>query len=462
MIVLAIKGDNVVVGRLFNRTLLPQAKDIIVDPFERPWHAQGKASASGGFFTLNEELQHSTTSIKCVSTKHSQINDLSRKNKNIPLQLQQRHPPHSHKDPPQTNGEDDRERIGDDDDDDARLVVVVVVVVPQAIKDETNLPLCSNEEEPSPPPLLVHRGKIKSRHETQLLRTVPSAIANPSKHRRSRKRNRVAFVGNPTLLVKPNQIDTVFRCDFMDIVEVLYIPPISEYSREVLNTLWYTRDETEHMKHDFFYRKRISSEGQQRSPTAPPTSVSSTLTTAGRSHNLRCRRQQRTVATVLQEQEKQRRMCHKIHGRLVDSSGSRRSSGILDPERLRDAYVTEGKTRLFQEEASLRARAYNLVQCDPSVVRDKHEGDDRDINTTSTSTITKDKGESSNIQAHEDPTIREWSSIQEDSFSGFLLDLSTTFNDCICCVFSALLTPFLEQRNGPIFLEIGEEMLVAS
>jgi hypothetical protein len=196
------------------------------------------------------------------------------------------------------------------------------------MKDETTigsiekrLPLCSNEEEPSPF-LLPCRRKIESRRD---------AMAKT-----------VAFSGRPTLVVKPNQIDMVLRCDFVDVVDVFYIPAVSDYSREVLKTLWYTRDEIEQKKRDeFCCRIRIPGKGR-RSPTQS-------------SHNLQFLRHQRMIATVLQEQEKQRRMCHKIYGRLVDSSGNRRSSRIPDPKRLQDVYATDGKKRFVPESVSCSA-----------------------------------------------------------------------------------------------------------
>lgn len=413
---LATRGE--LVGRLFNRSVIQQLQsNDFVDPFERQWHTQSTYSASGGIVSwYKHELNKS---------KLRQVDDLSKKNETPQPQHEDHIPPNPHHDSTKFDPENHRDRIRDTDYDSDTSDETTIGII------ETHLPLCFNEEEPSPLLQPCRRNMKSSRRKTKT-RLWTKALANVKI---------VAFSGSPTLVVKPNQIDMVLRCDFVDVVEVFYIPAISDYGREVLKTLWYTKDEIEQMKRDeCFCRTQIPGKGGQSSARSTPT-------TSGRSnHN-------HTIATVLEEQEKQRKMCHKIYGRLIDSSGNRRSSGILCPKRLREVYATEGNTQQCQEEASVRAKIC-LLQCDPK------GRDDFDQHETTTT----DEDDSSRLQKQEKYAINERSSLMAHSYSyfGFCLDISMTFGDCIDSIFSALLIPFLEQRDGPLFLDIGEEIHVVA
>lgn len=439
-----------VVGRLFNRTVSPLAKDT-VDAFGIEWLTTETMdfAAGGGFLNWHEdELTNSARTVTNVREENGKYDQTAisadpHRVSRSPLH-QQREP---HRELPNANLDDDSDRMSeydsDSSDEEARF--------PPAMRHDSMsirsienylMPRCSDKT----PPLIMTppRGRTK-KFETQVF--PKSSAISPGK--RPRQRNSVAFAGSKTLVIKSDQTDMVLRCEFVDVVEVSYVPPASEYSQAVLETLWYTRKEIKKMKHEFFYwRQKNKKRGQLMAPSKPPR-VPPKLTTAGRSHNLRHLRHRETIDTVLKEQERQRQMCQHIYGKIVDPSGTNSSCSILEPERLRDVYTRAAKTLQRQEQASERAQVCRL-ECDPEF----HQGRENYHEVTPAKTTSTDE------VRREDPRIvGEWSS-KEACHSGFFLDLSSTFGTCIDGVFSIILDPFLKQRGGPLFLDVGEEILV--
>jgi hypothetical protein len=140
----------------------------------------------------------------------------------------------------------------------------------------------------------------------------------------------VAFSDFPTLVVKPNQLDMILRCDFVDLVEVFYIPAISDFGREVLKTLWYTNGEIKETKRnaEFLGREVNLRIGRHRLPREDPTTIVQSL--------LSCKNKRNSA-----------RCATRSTGRLVDSSDNRRSSGIVDPEQLREVLYARGNITII-------------------------------------------------------------------------------------------------------------------
>lgn len=402
---------------------MPQGKRCN-DPYDRAWFDQ--ETPSGGGFSPSLELHKSP---KSVLTKISE-GDESRREKRIDdesnWQNQKRH------------FEDDRERIEDDFDrkEDSPSLL-------KSIEDK------ESKKNPVPTPLLPQLDQKKKPQSKTGLTAITSAM---SKGKRKRQfQSKVAFSGEQILLEKSHQTDVVLQCEFVDLVKVLYISHFSEYSKEVYDSLWYTRDEIDEMKKDYFYWKRMSRRGERRA------SIARKLSSEGKSHNLRHYRHKTTTATVLREQERQRNLCQRIYGRIIDTSGNVRSgSCIIDRERLKEVYRQAAKTVKRQQEAVERASPDFHLQVYYSRVQSAKDEDQQETNS-SIPDIYKQQDENHH---HQEP---EWSSMEE-SYSRCCVPISESFRDSIGCVFFTLLTPwFLEQPREPShFLEIGEEMILAA
>uniref|UniRef100_A0A7R9ZU65 Uncharacterized protein n=1 Tax=Pseudo-nitzschia arenysensis TaxID=697910 RepID=A0A7R9ZU65_9STRA len=421
------------VGRLFNRAALSRAKRFD-DPYERPWFAQ-ETTSGGGFSPHSGEIH---TSPKSVLGKVSEGNKKRRENR-IDYESNRIKKKHYF--------EDDRERFEEGLDRRTSEPSILTTIEPKAIsshRKKNQLLNYPNNVKTSP--------TKKSQPKTGLI-AIKSAMAKGKRPRQCR--NKVAFAGEQILLEKSHQTDFVLHCEFVDLVKVLYISHFSEYTKEIFDSLWYTRDEIDQMKSEHFYWKRMSSrrKGERR------TSIGRKLSNEGRSHNLRHLRHKKTVAIVFREQERQRSMCRKIYGRIVDASGKQRSgSCIIDRERLKDVYRRAGNTLKRQQEAIERASVNHHLDVYFSKIR--NESVDYQQHEVTSTNIYKQQEQ---YQQQEDPlVIEEWSSM-EASYSKFCLKISASFRDSIGCVFFTLLAPFLEQRReSSLFLEIGEEMIVAS
>lgn len=296
---------------------------------------------------------------------------------------------------------------------------------------------------------------------------MPPAIAPGKRPRRQQQRKVVSFAGGQILVKKSGQIDEIFRSDFVDFVQVIYIPLISEdsSSQELLEELWYSREELERMKYDFFYRKKEQRFAERERLSLSPVHSSSKLTGEGQRHNRRYRLQRKTMEVVLGEQEQQRLMCHRIYGKVLDRRRCR-SGGIIDPERLREVYVSKGKTLERQEEARARAcqnnNENNTCCAEPRQVEARDDLEIITITTIAASTANISTSPHYNmVEINEEDETESQCSLLKRSSSLKCFELSTSCGNCIGCLFHALLTPFLEQKDGPVFLEVGEEMLVA-
>jgi len=338
--------------------------------------------------------------------------------------------------------EDDRERVEDDfdgkEEDSPSLL--------KSIEDKESV---QSKKNPVPIPLIPPFDQKKKSLSTTGLTAITSAMSKGKYQRQFQ--NKVAFSGEQILVEKSHQTDVVLQCQFVDLVKVLYISHFSGYSKKVYDSLWYTRDEIDEMKKDYFYWKRMSRTGEQRA------FIARKLSSEGKSHNLRNHRHKTTTAAVLREQERQRNLCQQIYGRIVDSSGNLRSgSCIIDRERLQEVYRRAGKTVKRQQEAIERASPDFHLQVYYSRIQRAKVEDQQETNS-SIPNIYKQHDE------EQHPQEPEWSSM-EQSCSRCCVPISESFRDGIGCVFFTLLTPwFLEQSREPsLFLDIGEEMILAA
>jgi len=389
------------VGRLFNKTFLPQANDLIDDPYTRP-RLTG-ATIAGGFFPWQEKYINPVVDTEISDSKN-------------PSQGQNR----QHCYLPKTLFEIESDSsIGYDfeSSEDNHVMRPLESVLQESLHITGGNTLQHWNEE--------RQGCIKKIRSTQS-QNLPSAFR---RNKRPISQN-VTFAGGYEMKVKKYQTDKVLYCEFVDIVEVFYIRRVLDSSQ-----IWYTREENDIMKEAFVAMKREMY--RMRQSLLVPGTHTLRLNTAPQNHRYL---RKRTIAAVLLEQEKQKRMLQKIYGRIKDSSGRHRFVGILDPERLRNVYIHQGKTVHAQEEA------LNRANCD----MDHHI-------VIPTSIPSTDKSSCSELYC--DSFNDEYSAI-DSACSRCCLDLSTTFGECIDKVFSTLLNPFWGRRKGPLFLDIGEELIV--
>ncbi len=418
------------VGRLFNRAAISRAKRFD-DPYERPWFTQ-ETTPRGGF---SPQIRGIHKSPKGVLAKVPKGNRKLRENR-IDCE--------SNWKKKKQDSEDDRERFEEDYERITNGPSILASIEPKAISESKENPLHS--------PYNLQASPTKKSQPKAERTAIKSAMAKGKRPRQCR--DKVAFAGEQILLEKSHQTDVVLHCEFVDLVKVLYVSHFSEFTKEVFDSLWYTRDDIEQMKLEYFYWKRRSRKGERRA------SIARKLSNEGRSHNLRHLRHKNTVATVFREQERQRSMCRRIYGRIADASGNKSSAScIIDRERLKQVYRRAGNTLKRQQEAIERAGANHHLEVYFSKIRKEsidHPDGDR------SSIVHKHPKQEGQYQQEGPPVIEEWSSM-EASYSKFCLDTSASFRDSIGCIFFTLLTPFLEQRREPSpFLEIGEDMIVAA
>lgn len=434
---------NEPVGRLFNRAPISNGNEFADHDYDtRPWFMVQEASPAfvGGFLSSwQEDLNKSTQTVVGLSRGNRKLRERRQCDGKVKKSFLDDHRERVESEAEdETSNEDwgwglEEEEEGFADD------------------EKSPLPYPRVEDTPSP---VQHQQKtnvvLVPRTETKTARTAKSSMSTGKK-----RRHTVAFAGSLILMEKSNQTDFVLQSDFVDIVDIVNIPHFSQYRKEIYEALWYTRDENEQMKQDYFYWKRISRSGGRNpyAKTSPPPMPPQRLSHEGKSHNLRFLRHQRTLATVFREQERQRKMCYQIYGRIVDSFGDHHISYVLDPERLKEVYRKVGKTRRRQEQAIERAKQYH----------DFHEmATNTTLTTTHTNVMNNLRYEQQQAEGtpHVDQDIREWSSM-EASCSRSCLDVSTPTSYFIHCVCFALLSPFLEHRGQPLFLDIGDDMIVS-
>ena len=173
----------------------------------------------------------------------------------------------------------------------------------------------------------------------------------------------------------------------------------------------------------------------------------------------RCRYEE-TLDAVLQEQYEQRMMCLRVYGRVDHGY-----SGILDHERLARVYSIVGDTQRCQERAVAKARKSLLQE------QQQEEEDENNNNSSSssssivdtnhnhaTSPSTTSSSTSTTTRSKPSSTIKRSASF--NSKSSLSLETSNILDKSVNSLFQVLLTPFIEMRQGDLFLGIGEEMSI--
>ena len=405
-------------GRLFNRSALKLGKDF-ADHHDKPWFMRDTSPTSvGGFVSTWQGSNEKNTNNDETSSENSEIFKEERRQLNEKFKK-------SFLDEYRELIESDAEEDESTDKDWG-----------WGLEEESST---DDEKSPLQQHLDLRIPRTAQQLATDRPRTqevVPKSILCPRGKCSRHGHNRVQFSGSVMLMEKQNCVDTIMQTEFLDIVSIVEIPHFSYYSEETFEALWYTRAEVEQMKRDYFYWKRITRSGGTNpyAKNAPPP-ILQKLTSEGKSHNRRYLRHQNTIEAILREQQRQRKMCHTIYGSIIDSSGNRRSSCVLDPERLKDVYTRAGQTVYRKEQALERARR---------------------IREDLPRSFSSPKNQN---QVYEDAEDLEWSPM-DASCSSFWLDVSTPASHCVQDVFGILLSPFLEQKDRSFFLDVGNEMFI--
>ena len=259
-------------------------------------------------------------------------------------------------------------------------------------------------------------------------------------------------------------IDQRFVHQVFDAVKVTFIPHHTEYDEDIRANMWYTRAEMASMKEAARTRKnktQKTQEEQQKFDTCSfffPSPFDHKLSLGGsaaeQSSVERRARYEAMVDTVLLEQYEQRLMCLRVYGRVDEGF-----TGILDSDRLASVCAIAGATNESQERAESKAtRALFALQDD----------DDDDSSVTSSSEDNNAASSPSPVRGSGTKQPKQYSNSKQQlkrtpSFnsSAIAIETSHCLDKGIGSVFRVLLSPFLEIRQGDVFLGIGEEMSVA-
>jgi len=277
---------------------------------------------------------------------------------------------------------------------------------------------------------------------------------------------------------------------FVDAVTVIDIPHVSDYTQEEKRTMWYTREEMIEMKqiclqtvHDiltqhqqkyncsvveslygcsFFLRglERYVDHYQQSmmNKSTTTTTQSSRIVWARRHSSKREQQRQRQssskrsppnndggVASVLVEQYNQRLECLQAQGVVY--------GGILDPERLRHVYETEGKTiesvqkaqQLAQQDETDVHEYCTTTEFDESLSSSYHDDDDDD----------DDDHYHYHYHHHRKNRIRNENTIMSNNIMMNHQKVTKLFDVLgVTTILHTLITPFIEVRLGDMVVGV--------
>eukprot|EP00536_Pseudo-nitzschia_multiseries_P013731 jgi/Psemu1/327289/estExt_fgenesh1_pg.C_6060003 len=271
---------------------------------------------------------------------------------------------------------------------------------------------------------------------------------------RKRHRKEVTFAGFPTLVEKAGRIDKTLCLGFLDAIIILRVPPLSDYSTEDIENIWYSREEEQSMKYSAIEERILQADSISNRDDASAIPAKMTAGERYISHlQLRAGQKRAALDAVLHEQYHQRLICRRIYGKIVPTTaGNRYSSGIIDPERIREVYRSRGKTMKSQKAAHARAQICRLEQ-----QRDDTKCNEDDLDEYVNDITPMIYRDSCDV---EDLTVKDEYYAKPTFCSQCSSNTSMAFYDCIDCVFNVLLTRFLELRKGAIFLDNEDEMLV--
>ena len=242
----------------------------------------------------------------------------------------------------------------------------------------------------------------------------------------------------------------VFGGTVLDDIKVKLIPQVHEFTSDEKRAIWYTRRELKAMRKSCLHAALVVSkdaelycpsflrgiehlveEYRHYNKLMTKTSVGNNASDANESDNdndehchdsrdTTTNRRWDAVEAVLCEQERQRRMFLKTYGIAY--------RGTTDPEKIRSVYAIEGRTKRSQSIARANAR------------RDEASAKEWLMEATQVATPVDD------VVDH----YRKTRTTSKNEFS-----------KSIRWVFQKLLTPFLDMRDGDIYIPMGEEFFLA-
>ena len=423
---------QVVVGRLFNRFMVPQPKDFADDVYdERLWHsAETTMLAGGGFFPYQEglnSLNNTDSNSSFDTTVHNEGGNNTKKSSaskenscassridDLPLQQNCHQPQHLRRqdddklsvgpwvdnealdnptrNPPREMRQPREETTDDDSYDDSiedQSKFLSYTAQSPSLSERMHKQF-SPTQAPSTHKKLSSKKKLSS---SMLVTNTSKTEIAIQRRKKKQDQPRVEFVGSTHLLMKSDQLDSVLCCEFVDLVEVRLIPSFSEYHPNALEELWYTQEDIQRMKQDSASLRKQNRRRKRRrhppppfsTPASPPQSDCPRPPLAPHHHPRISRhtphQQRALVAAVLQEQHRQRTIYRWIYGGGCPRDRSD-YDGIVDPDRLRKVYRSIGKTEQRREEARLRAEATAAAAAASSSPRERPEvirnGDEED------------------------------------------------------------------------------------
>jgi len=206
----------------------------------------------------------------------------------------------------------------------------------------------------------------------------------------------------------------------LDAVKISPIPHVSEYTPEDKRNLWYTQKEMSSMKRNCVDNvRKITKQTELYCPLffrGLERHIDDAINTTNSTS--KDRRWGATVA-VLQEQQEQRFLCAKIYGMVY--------GGMMDPDKIRHAYMTQGDTKRSQW------IAHNLARQDEAHAKECLEEDlvvKREI---------------------------EYEDDDDDDHHHHNCNDKNVLSNGVRSVLHSLLNPFFEMRHGDIYLGMGEE-----
>jgi len=311
---------------------------------------------------------------------------------------------------------------------------------------------------------------------------LPDRASPPTTTTSHLEERRVTFAAQHVVLRLDDEQDSLavdqrYVHQVFDAVQVWIIPHHTDYREDVRASLWYSPAELAFLKEQASqYRRsrrrnkrklqqavqqerfeteieqeRFEAELDKCSLFAPSAFVRPTeeeRLSSELSPSERRSLYESMVDAVLLEQFEQRRQWLRIHGRIEEGH-----SGIHDTNRIAEVCAAVGDTARSQERAVRRAE---------EVFEDEEEDYDehrvflpRDsIRGRSSAPV---RGSKKPSPPHHNHSKRSSASIHS---SALKVETSKFLDQSIASVFSALLSPFLEIRQGNLFLDVGQEMSV--
>ena len=220
-----------------------------------------------------------------------------------------------------------------------------------------------------------------------------------------------------------DEIDGGRVLSVLDAVHISPIPHVSEYTPEDKRNLWYTRKEMSNMKGSCVNAvRKISQHTELHCPfffRGLERLIDDVINPHPNSSTTTDRRWDATVA-VLQEQQEQRFLCAQMYGMVY--------GGMMDPEKVRHAYMTQGNTKRSQ------CIAHNLARQDEAHAKECLEEFVDDNNNK-----------------------REMEYEDDDDDHHHHHHPKNALSNGVRSILQTLITPFFEMRHGDVYQGMGED-----